>query len=158
MEQTPEQTEARREPTDWGKKGLQILAILLAALALYLGASGYFGIAGARKDAALKSAAAFSTALVPLLDMRSKGQLADADTLQRVVDDMVSSTEFSFCAITDNQGRIMAASDRNLQRGSKYADIDPAQQSESKKNGEWEIVRPVVSGGVNYGVAVLRTR
>jgi len=160
MSDAPEQgveMAEEKKPTDWGKKGFQWLAILLALAALILGSQLYFGLSNARREGAANSAAAFATAIVPLLDLKNKDQLHDGDTLQRVVDDMVRIKGFTLCAITDTKGAVLASSDRNNGVGSKFPDVDPTTASLSGKDGGWEIVRPIAHGEVKYGAVVLRT-
>ncbi|MBA3725969.1 MAG: hypothetical protein H0W86_05845 [Armatimonadetes bacterium] len=161
MSDTPEQGVERveeKKPTDWGKKGFQWLAILLGIGILILGSQLYFGLSNARREGAANSAAAFATAIVPLLDLRNKGQLLDGESLQRVVDDMVRVKGFTLCAITDTRGAVLASSDRNHMAGSKFPDIDPTKPDEYRKDGGWEIVRPIAYGEVKYGAVVLQAQ
>src|SRR5688572_18402543 len=110
---TEEPTEAQpqpRKPTDYKRLAILVAAIaILAAFAWALG-SKFVEVRAAREQGVVHSARAFSSAALPLLDLKSKGILGDQGTLQRVVDDIVRDKKFSFAAILDSQGRVLAAS------------------------------------------------
>lgn len=133
-----------------------VVILIVAAFAWTLG-SKYFAVAAAERDGVMQSAAAVSSAVAPLLDMNSKNQLNDPAALQRVVDDIVGSKRFTFAAILDPTGRVIASSDRNTAPNSEYQNFKANEVVEGNVEGSYEVIYPVKHDTVSYGAVVLRT-
>ncbi|MDQ2986318.1 MAG: hypothetical protein M3R13_06300 [Armatimonadota bacterium] len=157
---TEEPTEVHpqpRKPTDYKRVALISAAVLILAAFAWALASKFLEVRSARHEGVLNSARAFSSATLPLLDLRSKGILGDEGTMQRVVDDIVSDKKFSFAAILDSQGRVLAASDRNVSVGTGFPDYKQGQVIASDTSGLFQVVHPVAQDDVVYGAVVLRS-
>jgi uncharacterized membrane protein affecting hemolysin expression len=148
---SPEQPTANNRWRKWAV--IAIAIILLFALAI---GSRYLAVAAAEREGVNRAASPFAAAVLPLLDLRSKNILGDHSTLQRVVDTVVRDKGFSFAAILDPEGRVIAASDRNVGVGNKYGDFKAGEAVEHREAGRHEIIGPIKQNGVVYGAVVLR--
>ena len=152
----PEATEDVRPPIDSRKRLWLILAVLVLLLFAWLLISRAMSIAAAEREGVDRAAMAFASAALPLLDLKSKNTLGDEATLQRVVDSIVSGKGFSFAGILSAQGRVVAASDRNVAVDSAYPDFRSGSIERVTRDGKHEVIYPVRQNGVVYGAVVLR--
>lgn len=159
MTDNPETTESQTQPTKAAnpKRTTIIIAVILVlAIFFWLYASKLFAVNGAQREGVRAGAVALAAATVPLIDLRSKDLLGDDATLQRVVDEIAESNRFSFVAILDTQGRVLAASDRNTSTGAAYPDFKSGQVVERGVDGKYEVIQPIRQDTVVYGAVVLR--
>jgi len=159
MSTTEEPTTEPATPTketDPKRTAIIVVAIVIVAAFAWALGSKYFAVAAAERAGVMQSAAAISSAVVPLLDMNSKNQLGDAEALQRVVDDVVSSDRFTFAALLDSSGRVIVSSDRSNAAGSGYDGFAPNKVVERNPDGAFEVIYPVKHEAVTYGAIVLR--
>lgn len=152
-EQTPAPQPAKG---DFKRTAKMVVAIIIVAAFAWAFGSKFFAVRAAERAGIIDGAAALASAAAPLLDMNSKGALADAETLQRVVDDAVASKRFRFAAILDSSGRVLAASDRSVGKSTNYKGFKPNEMVEGSQNGAFEVIYPVKHGSVTYGAVVLR--
>ena len=159
-----ETTESTTEPTperDWRKVGLWVVVIAVVLLIMWLA----FAVRGANMAAAerereatrigtVRSAIALASAVEPMLDMRTRGELDDA-ALQRICDNIVDSGRFELAVVTDQTGRVIATSDRRF-FGQPFPEVTVGELSDRLVDGLWEVAAPVQRGGVLFGGVVLR--
>src|SRR5688572_14557357 len=123
--ETDSETQSQPQPKRASphRKAILVAAILVFAIFFWLYASKLLGVKAAEREGIQSSAGALAAASLPLLDLRSKNLLGDDATLQRVVDEIAKSHGFSFAAILDNTGQVLAASDRSTATGSAYPEF-----------------------------------
>lgn len=155
-----ETVETKAPAKEHNPKRTAVLVGIAVALAivLWLVGSKYLAVGAAERQGVIASASALSVASMPLLDLRSKNLLGDAETLQRVVDEVVSSQNFSFAAVLDAQGRVVAASDRNVSSGTAYQGFESGEVVQRSADGKFEVIYPIRQNDVVYGAVVLRAR
>jgi hypothetical protein len=133
-----------------------VAVVVVFAIFFWLYASKLLGIRAAEREGLKNSAVALSAATLPLLDLRSKNLLGDAETLQRVVDETAETKRFSFVALLDNNGKVLVSSDRSVTAGSAYPDYESGKFVERGVDGKYEVIQPVRQGTATYGAVVLR--
>jgi hypothetical protein len=154
-EATETPTNAKKHP-DTKRTAIIVAVIVVFTLFFWLYASKLLGIRAAEREGVQSSAMTLSAAAVPLLDLQSKNMLGDAETLSRMVDQVVESRRFSFVAILDPQGRVIVASDRNVAAGNAYEGFESGKFTERGVDGKYEVIQPIKQGSAVYGAVVLR--
>jgi hypothetical protein len=155
-ENTPTEVQQPTKPVDQKRKAILIGVVLLLAVFAWLLVSRFLAVRDAQHEGAKSAASAMAAATLPLLDLKSKNLLGDNDTLQRVVDGIVANKAFSFAAILNTAGKVLASSDRNSGVGSDYPDFESGEVVETSRDGRYEVISPISQGTVVYGAVVLR--
>ena len=159
MSETPtsgDQPTIERKPRDLKQTTLLVVIVLVLVTIAWLLLSKAFAVRIAQEDGLKGAALSMAATSLPLLDLHSKNRLGDEETLQRVVDGIVQSRRFSFAAILDAQGRVVAASDRNTAKGRPYPDFKSGEVVELSRSGSFEVIQPIEQSNVVYGAVVLR--
>jgi hypothetical protein len=152
-------TEPTAPPTSTAnpkRTAMIVVVVLIFAIFFWLFASKLMAVRSAEREGLKSSAVTLASAALPLLDLRSKERLGDVDTLQRMVDQIVESHRFSFAALLDNNGRVVAASDRSVTVGSAYPDFKADEFVERGVEGKYEVIQPIRQNNAAYGAVVLR--
>jgi hypothetical protein len=155
-ESSTEATTPPKKAADPRRTMMIVVAVLVFAIFFWLYASKLMGVSAAKREGMRGGGVALAAASLPLLDLKSKNLLGDAETLQRVVDQVVESQRYSFAAILDNNGKVVAASDRNVTAGSDYPDFVAGEFVERGVDGKYEIIQPIRQNTASYGAVVLR--
>ena len=155
-ESTTETQPQPRRAADHRRTAIIVAILLIFAIFFWLYASKIMSVRSAEREGVRNAALTFAASSLPLIDLQSKNLLGDSETLQRVVDAVAESHRFSFAAILDNQGKVLAASDRSVTAGSAYPDFKTGEFVERGTDGKYEVIQPIEQGTAAYGAVVLR--